>query len=106
MMAKLTEKVKRMIEGIGDQDVRVDADLLPCPFCGSDDACIVRDSILNAYQPGCAHCGVNLGHYTSKRAAANTWNMRDPSPQDVQKLRDKISDLQQQLAMSQPNQQN
>lgn len=48
--------------------------LLPCPFCGSDEAVI--DESHGTYEPGCAHCGVRIGQYSSRRSAASNWNMR------------------------------
>lgn len=47
--------------------------LLPCPFCGSD-ASITKN--FGVYVPGCNHCGVSIGSYSSARSAATVWNRR------------------------------
>lgn len=50
-------------------------DLLPCPFCGSDDAPRVID-LGGGYHINCSYCGVVTGCEKSKMEAIEAWNRR------------------------------
>ncbi|MBQ0748577.1 MAG: Lar family restriction alleviation protein [Roseovarius sp.] len=53
--------------------------LLPCPFCGSDDALYsehMQGTIIHpAYRVRCDHCGASTGYTDNDHVAA--WNTRD-----------------------------
>ncbi len=53
-------------------------DLLPCPFCGSDDASVERVENAYGYSVWCSECYVEGpgGNDTSETEAMALWNKR------------------------------
>ena len=54
-------------------------DLLPCPFCGSDNVTIIKNkSIDGLFASECIKCKVSTAFYVNEKFAAETWNTRAP----------------------------
>ena len=54
-------------------------DLLPCPFCGSDNVTIVKSKFIDGlFSAGCIKCNVSTAFYVNEKFAAETWNNRAP----------------------------
>lgn len=52
-------------------------DLLPCPFCGSDNVRIVKSEALGGmFLAGCSKCNVSTAFYAKEKYAAAVWNTR------------------------------
>lgn len=52
-------------------------DLLPCPFCGSDNVTIVKSKALGGmFLAGCTKCNVSTAFYEKEKYAAAVWNTR------------------------------
>ena len=52
--------------------------LKPCPFCGSENVKMLRDSDMEyiEYQVFCCGCGTTGGEYTLENEAIENWNSR------------------------------
>lgn len=51
--------------------------LLPCPFCGSDNVTIVKSKIIDGlFSAGCIKCNVTTAFYVNEEFAAEAWNTR------------------------------
>lgn len=51
--------------------------LLPCPFCGSDNVTIVKSKIIDGlFSAGCIKCNVTTAFYVNEKFAAEAWNTR------------------------------
>lgn len=55
-------------------------DLLPCPFCGSDNITIFKSNIIDGlFSAGCIKCNVTTAFYVKEKYAAEAWNTRASS---------------------------
>ena len=51
--------------------------LLPCPFCGSDNVTIAKSKIIDGmFSVGCIKCNVTTAFYVNEKFAAEAWNTR------------------------------
>lgn len=53
-----------------------DAELLPCPFCGSKEASVADDLI--TFYGECGSCGSTAAYSSYKDGAVQAWNRRAP----------------------------
>ena len=73
-------------------------ELLPCPFCGSDDLRQVVHDLSDSdqepfgYSISCNVCFVDLPPEPTQGGAFKTWNTRATQPVDVEKLKREVCD--------------
>jgi hypothetical protein len=53
-----------------------DAKLLPCPFCGNNNPCVISTDWVHVE---CAYCFARAQRFSERSAAISAWNRRTPS---------------------------